>query len=303
MSGRRLMLRVTTRCNSGCAHCTIADIAHHPDKTLEEATQELVRAQETGCDELVIMRGEATLQPKILLKLVRRARQLGYRHVQLQTNARMLSYGELVDRLMGAGLNFFEVSIFGHNAALHDAVDGTEGAFEQAMAGLGNLIARDADLMVTVPVVKRNVLRLPEIAEALAALGVRRVQYNFSRPVKVGPAWQTQVLVRLDEASPFIREALRRARALGMIAETEAVPLCHLDSTDIGGADVHEDFARHAVSDVHRREDDLTDHRQHQRPVAEPCEACVAKERCPRTWAAYQMLFGTWELRPLQSQS
>ena len=130
-------------------------------------------------------------------------------------------------------------------------------------------------------------------------MGVPRVQFNFSRPVKVGPAWQTGVLVRLDEASPFIRDALRRARSLGMVAETEAVPLCHLDPTDVGGADVHEDFGRHAVADVHRSEDDLTDHRQSQRPVAEPCARCHASDHCPRTWAAYQMLYGTWELRPL----
>ena len=303
MSGRRLMLRLTTRCNSGCAHCTIADIAHHPDKTLQDATDELIRGREGGCTELVIMRGEATLQTKVLLQLTRRARKLGYVHVQLQTNARMLSYGELVDRLIHAGMSFFEVSIFGHDRDLHDAVDGTEGAFDQAIAGLKHLVERDAPLMVTVPVVKRNVLRLPEIAEMLAGLGVRRIQYNFSRPVKVGPEWQTKVLVRLDEASPMIREGMRRARALGMIAETEAVPLCHLDPDDAGGADVHEDFSRHAVSDVHRRADSLKDHRQSQRPVAEPCEACNAKEHCPRTWAAYQMLFGTWELRPLRRRA
>lgn len=301
MSGRRLMLRLTTRCNSGCAHCTIADIAHHPDKTLEEASAELVRARQEGCTELVIMRGEATLQPKVLLKLTRRASKLGYTHIQLQTNARMLSYGELVDRLVDAGMSFFEVSIFGHDRALHDAVDGTEGAFDQAIAGLTNLVDRGLPLMVTVPVVKRNVMRLPEIAEMLAELGVGRVQYNFSRPVKVGPEWQTKVLVRLDEASPMIREGLRRARALGMVAETEAVPLCHLDPDDQGGADVHEDFGRHAVSDVHRQASDLSDHRQTQRPVAKPCEGCAAKARCPRTWAAYQMLYGTWELRPIRA--
>ncbi|MDP6943237.1 MAG: radical SAM protein, partial [Myxococcota bacterium] len=152
MTGRRLMLRLTTRCNSGCDHCTIADIAHHPDKTLEEASAELVQGRQTGCTELVVMRGEATLQPKVLLKLTRRARSLGYTHVQLQTNARMLSYGELVDRLMDAGMTFFEVSIFGHDTALHDAVDGTEGAFDQAIAGLRNLVDRGAALMVTVPV-------------------------------------------------------------------------------------------------------------------------------------------------------
>ena len=145
------MLRVTTECNSGCGHCTIADIAHHPDKTRDEVMAEMMRGRQTGCDELVFMRGEATLDAKGLIRLTRAARKMGYRHIQLQTNARMLSYAVLVERLIEAGMTFFEVSFFGHDARLHDAVDGTEGAFKQASAGLRNLTAAGAPLMVTVP--------------------------------------------------------------------------------------------------------------------------------------------------------
>ncbi|MEC9071876.1 MAG: radical SAM protein, partial [Myxococcota bacterium] len=299
MAGR-LMVRLTTQCNSGCAHCTIADIAHLPERSAEEVWAEIQAGRQRGCDELVFMRGEATLRRE-LLKLVRRSRDIGYGHIQIQTNARMLAYPEYVDKLTGAGVTFWEVSFFGHNAGLHDLIDDTEGAFDQALAGLQNLVAAGCPLMVTVPVIRRNHTALPDIVRFLHGQGVSRVQLNFSRPVKVGPQWQTEVLVSLDECSGFIREALREARALGITGETEAVPLCHLDPEDAFGADMVEDFSRHQVVDVHRVESDLTDHRETMRPRAEPCTTCSVADRCPRTWSAYQELYGTWELRPLSA--
>jgi molybdenum cofactor biosynthesis enzyme MoaA len=300
VTGRRLMVRLTTKCNSRCAHCTIADIAHHPEPTVERVWEDIVQGRRDGCTELVFMRGEATLK-KELLSLTRQARRIGYEHVQLQTNARMLAYPEYVDRLLSAGVSFFEVSFFGDTAALHDRIDGCAGAFAQASAGLRHLAQRAAPTMVTVPVVARNYTRLAAIVETLHALGVQRVQLNWTRPVKVGPSWVSGPLVRLSAATPFVRAALQRARELGMAGETEAVPLCHLDPADRGGADVFEDFSRHQVADVHRSERSRGDYRRVARPLAAACASCGVREICPTTWAAYQQIFGTWELHPLAS--
>ena len=293
----RLLLRLSTRCNSGCAHCTIADIAHHGVRTFEDAWDEIARGRAAGCDELVFMRGEATLRARELLRLTRRSRGIGYEHIQLQTNARMLAYPELVDRLVAAGMSFFEVSWFGHTAELHDAIDGTAGAHVQARQGLQNLIAADVGLLVSVPVVKANYQALPDIVRDLAGLGVGRLQLNFSRPVVVDGVWQTEPLVRLGEASPHIRAALAVARELGVFGETEAVPLCHLDPADHRGGDIDTDFGAHSVSDVHRREEGLTEHRQKMRPFGPECATCTLRRRCPTTWSAYQELYGTAELR------
>jgi MoaA/NifB/PqqE/SkfB family radical SAM enzyme len=292
------MVRLTTQCNSGCAHCTIADIAHLPERPVESVWQEIQAGRARGCDELVFMRGEATLR-KELVKLVRGAARIGYGHIQLQTNGRMLAYAQYVDKLLAAGVTFFELSYFGHEAGLHDAVDGTVGAFEQALAGLRNLVSSGTGLLVTVPVVRRNVLSLSDIVRHLHEEGVHRVQLNFSRPVMIGKGWNTFPLVRLSEASPHIRAALREARTLGMVGGTEAVPFCHLDPEDRDGFDATEDFSRHQVVDVHRVESDLTDHREHMRPSAPSCEACSAKDTCPKTWADYQRIYGTWELSAL----
>ena len=297
-AGGRLLIRLTTECNSGCAHCTIADIAHHPDKATEDAWSEILQARQRGCTELVFMRGEPTLR-KDLITLTRRARRAGYQHVQVQTNGRMLSYPRYAKKLVAAGVNFFEVSFFGPNAALHDLIDGNPGSFDQASEGLRNMLATGAGVLVTIPIVRRNVWSLNEIVRTLHALGVRRVQFNFSRPVQIENAWNTTPLVRLSEASPSIRAAMRLADSLGMATDTEAIPLCHLDPAFRGGAEVHEDFGRHQVEDVHRSESSRSAYRAVCRPRAAACEGCALVARCPTTWAAYQALYGTWEFRPV----
>jgi len=292
------MLRLTTQCNSGCAHCTIADIAHHPDRSAKDAVEEMARARGEGCDELVFMRGEVTIR-KDLLPLVRKARQLGYQHVQLQTNARMLVYREYVQKLMRAGVNFFEVSFFGDNAELHDRVDGTDGSFKQVCAALTHMRDLGCDRMVTVPVIKQNYLRLNEIVDQLRSLGVPRIQFNFSRPVKVGPKWNTDPLVRLSTASPWIRRAMRHCADRKILCETEGVPLCHLDEEHRHIPDSTTDFSAQQVSDVHRKEGSVANARVNARPMPEHCTTCSVKQHCPTTWAAYQDLYGTWEFTPI----
>lgn len=297
--GARLLLRLTAHCNSGCAHCTVADLAHLPDRNTDKAWAEIMAGRKRGCDELVFMRGEVTLR-KDLLKLIRAARGIGYRQVQLQTNGRMFAYEAYLPAALKAGLTHVEMAFFAHDAGLHDLIDGTEGAHAQAVAGLGHLVAARCPLLVTVPVLARNYLVLPEIMRFLHAQGVQRVQLGFPRPVRLGSRWNTEPLVRLSEASPFIRAGLAQARALGMQAETEAVPLCHLDPADrpAHGGELVEDFQRHQVSDLHRFEADGARQRQQARPKPAPCQACPLLRRCPGTWAAYQSLYGTWELSP-----
>src|SRR5690606_41212601 len=107
----RLMLRLDTRCNSGCAHCTVADVPASEARSPESALAELVAARKRGCDELVIMRGEPTLRPD-LPALARAARRLGYRLVQTQTYGRTICYEPYLEPLVAAGLQFFAVSPF-----------------------------------------------------------------------------------------------------------------------------------------------------------------------------------------------
>ncbi|KIG15490.1 Radical SAM domain heme biosynthesis protein [Enhygromyxa salina] len=296
----RLMLRLTTRCNSACAHCTVADVPAGEVRTAQQALAEIVEARRRGCDELVIMRGEPTLRPE-LAKLASAARRIGYRLVQIQTNGRLLCYPDYLERLVRAGVDFYEVSLFGATAATHDAISADEGAFEQTLAGLRLLAARpQLGHLVTVAVLAANLHELTAMVELVAALGLARVQLNFTRPVRVDGEWRTDLLAKLDDAGPAIRAALRRARALGLASSTEAVPLCQLDPEDRPAAETARDFVDVRVVDLHRRHASFATHHRQVRPHAPQCGDCRLAQLCPTTWAAYQELFGTSELRPVR---
>jgi len=293
------MLRLGTECNSGCAHCTVADVPRAQTRTAKQALAELVDGRRRGCDELVIMRGEPTLRPE-LAKLAEAARRLGYGLIQIQTNGRMLGYPPYLERLVDAGVNFYEVSLFGASAATHDEISADVGAFDQTLAGLRDLAARPAlGHLVTVAVLAANLDELVACAELVADIGLRRVQFNFTRPVRVDGRWRTEVLAGLDEAGLAIRSALARARALGLQASTEAMPLCQLDPDDRAAAETARDFVDVQVVDLHRRHASFASHHRQVRPHAPQCGRCAVAQVCPTTWAAYQELFGTSELRPL----
>ncbi len=274
--GKRCEVRLTSRCNSGCEHCTIAPLRGEADLSLDQAWGQIAVGHQAGCDELRFLKGEATLV-KPLVKLVRRARTVGYTRVTLETNARMLAYDTYVAKLLDAGVTDFAVAFFGPDAARHDLVDGTEGAYAQAAAGLANLVRAGADITAEVPIVRRTFAILPEIVTHLHALGVRKVRLELSRPVQVGPKWLYGHVVRLETAGLFIREALARAAGLGMQAATRAVPLCHLDPPTSEAPPGWEDISG---------------------PLAPGCTGCPLVAGCPRTWEVYQRLYGTWELKP-----
>ena len=293
------MLRLTTTCNSACDFCTLGDVPALPDRAPASAVQEMAAARENGCTEIVFMRGESTLLPD-LPRLAARARALGFQHIQIQTNGRMLGYDAYLGQLVRAGVNFFEVSLFGPDAELNDAITRAPGSFDQTTQGLRNIVARGLGLLVTIPVVRRNYTQLVEMARLLAGIGVPYVQYNTSRPVLLASGWNTEPLVTLEDAAPRIREALREARRLGIETSTEAVPLCLLDPEDRAGADVVTDFAAFQVADLHRRQDSMAAHRQQSRPKAPECEGCRLVAVCPTTWAAYQELYGTSAFRRIE---
>jgi MoaA/NifB/PqqE/SkfB family radical SAM enzyme len=299
----RLHLRLTTRCNSGCAHCTISDLAGFPEPSLDRALRDLERARrDHGATEVVLMRGEPTLV-RALPRVVRRARQLGYDHVQLQTNGRLLAYGRVLDQLLRAGVTFLEVSLFGPTPDVHDAVDGCPGAFLEATSGLRNALAREVPLLVTVPVVRENLAHLPETVRLAALLGVRRVQVNFPRPTsRPDGSTSLEALPELAEASAAARKSLALARSLGLDGSTEGFPLCALDPADRDAASRAADVRSHLVSDVHHeRLVPLPDLRRGLLVKPPSCAPCRLLDACPGVWRAWLDARGPSELRPVQT--
>ncbi len=297
-AARRLHLRLGTSCDNACAHCTVLDVREWPERTTVAAVFEMAAGRKAGCSELVFMRGEPTLR-KDLPRLTEAARHMGFTHIQIQTNGRRLSDSRLVAALLRAGVSFFEVSLYADIGEIHDDIAGAPGAFDETTRGIANAAASAAGLVVTVPVVRKNFLRLSRTVALLESLGARAVQFNFPRPVMSRGKWRTGTIARLSECAQHIRRAVREAVALGMSASTEGVPMCHLRGVESGAALEKEAWKRHRVADLNFVHDDFAVHREETRALPSLCADCAHAELCPSTWKAYIDIFGDYELKPV----
>lgn len=296
--GRRLLLRLTVRADTREAFNTLRDMEGHPDRSFDDAIRSLAEGREAGCNELVILRGEAALRTD-LPTIIERARRMGYRFVQLQTSGRPLAHPGRRQALLAAGIDAFEVTLLASDEATHDALAGEKGAFRETATAIQALAREGRDVLVLVPVVRANALQLGRVAAVVHRLGAKRMQFNFPRPVELETGVPTHPLLRLAAAGSYLRRAAQTARELGLEVTTEGFPFCHLEPDLRESPDAKEDFARHRVDDLHLVHETLTQVRREARPEPPPCRSCRARENCPKTWALYQELFGTEELKPL----
>ncbi|RJO66104.1 MAG: radical SAM protein [Myxococcales bacterium] len=295
--GRRLMLRLTARCDCRCAHCTVQDLSDREDRSFTEAVAALAEGRRAHCDELVVMRGEAARRDDFP-ELIRLARRMGYRYVQVQTSGRPFADRLRREALLAAGIDCAEVTILAPAEGEHDALAGVEGAFRETLIGLRALVKAGVDVMANVPILRRNVKDLEKLPLLVQKMDARRLQFSFPRPVELRDRVVVEPLIRLADASETLRAAMRIARSLGLDVTTEGVPLCHLASEFHGAPDAAEDWRRFRVDDLHLTHESLHEERQRARPLPPVCRRCRLADRCPRTWALYMEMFGTGEFIP-----
>lgn len=124
-----LSLDITPRCNLECVHC-YAD--SHPRRALTELLQPadwlnmLREARTLGCRAVQFAGGEPTIHPAFM-SLVREAYRLQFDVIEVYTNGTLLNAGALKELSeMGVSL---AVSLYGPDAATHDAVTLRRGSF------------------------------------------------------------------------------------------------------------------------------------------------------------------------------
>lgn len=135
-----LQLTVGSECNNFCLFCMETDRAgrrREVKKFLKDRIYQVLE-NNTHIDKVVFTSGEPTLNPR-LFDYAKRAKELGYKRIEIISNGRMFSHKDYCAKLMDAGVGEFIVSIHGHDKATHEAMTRTPGSFEQTARGLANL--------------------------------------------------------------------------------------------------------------------------------------------------------------------
>lgn len=299
---RHVDIKLHYACNNRCIHCVIADQRDaamarrgRDFRTTAEVVAELVDAARRGFEVVTFTGGEPTLR-RDLPDLVRAARELGLA-VGLQTNGRMLAYPEARDRLCGLGVRFV-VALHGPDAAVHDAVTASPGAFDQTLAAIRGLVAAGEKVTAKVVMSKANVPHLPALAALLADAGVRRMNLTFPHALGLARRGFDAVVPRYRDAMPFVRAALDAFEAAGGRAVTEAIPLCLLgDRPDRASELLYRASVRSEVRQLDQDPRDWSADRAGEGKAKAPaCAGCILDDRCEGVWREYLEAFGGDEL-------
>jgi MoaA/NifB/PqqE/SkfB family radical SAM enzyme len=295
----RADLKVGFACNNRCVFCAQGDKRERCGALPLPSLFERLEAARAVSDSLVLTGGEPTVHRHIV-RLVRAARARGFRHVQLQTNGRMLAYPHVLAALLQAGVTEISPSLHGSSAVTHDALTCAPGSFEETVAGIRNAVAAGVLVVSNSVVTRRNLAELDAIVTLLGELGVRHVQLAFVHPV--GAA-----LERFDEVVPWLSElheplaaALAAARAFGVRLVTEAVPLCCL--TGMRELAVEAAIPPTVVLDLDQQVDYARWRRELGKAHGPPCERCALRLECEGPWREYPEHRGWAELRPIEDR-
>lgn len=294
----RIDLKVGFRCNNYCKFCVQGDKRQSlPSKPEGELYRSLEEGRREGADGVVITGGEPTLHARIVA-IAARAKNLGYRTIQVQTNGRSFCYGSLVRRLADAGVNEFGPSLHGSTAKIHDWLTGSPGAFLQTVSGIRNIKKLGLRVITNSVITKANYRDLPALARLFVSLGVEQFQFAFMHMAGRAGENRQWLTARMSVAEPWVKKALDVGIAAGRAVMTEAIPYCRMSG--------YEDYIAERVIPRTRIYDadcviaDYTKARLDEGKSRGPrCLECAWHECCEGPWREYPEVFGWDEFVPV----
>ncbi|MDE2290662.1 MAG: radical SAM protein, partial [Elusimicrobia bacterium] len=256
----------------------------------------LAEGRARGADAVVLTGGEPTLH-RALLATARKARALGYRTVQLQTNGRALCYERGCRELADAGVTEFSPALHGSRPEVHDFLVRAPGAWLQTVTGLRNLRRLGLPALANSVVTKSNYRDLPDLARLLVSLGVRQYQFAFVHLAGTAAANASWLVPRKALAAPYVQEGLAVGEAAGVPCFVEAFPPCLLGRHARRASEPS--IPRTRVIDAERVTEDYTAYRRERGKAKGPaCTPCLHAGSCEGPWREYPELFGWEEFRP-----
>ncbi|PRP97514.1 Cyclic pyranopterin monophosphate synthase [Enhygromyxa salina] len=224
-----LTVTVDFHCHSACRFCIVQEGMNYFKGVPWElytaavddnrASQRYRRVTFTG--------GEVTLESR-LFDYVNYARESGsFEHIRLQTNGRLLANMEFAKKLVDSGIDEYFVSLHGHDAKTQDYISQREGSFDEAIAGLENLVSLGVCVMTNTVLTTLNQPHLADIVETVRRFAPTRMEWWNYLPME-DYTDERELLSPMDKLAPSLREALARARGYGIETAVKYVPRCLL---------------------------------------------------------------------------
>lgn len=296
-------------CNNNCIHCVVADNrdlcyarGRSEDLSTEEFRRELLDSRSRGYDVVVLTGGEPTIRND-LAHLMRYAHSLGYT-VDMQTNGRRFCSIEFARTISSISKSSFCIALHGFNEAIHDTITVARGSFHETVAGIKNLVNLDQEVVAKLVLSKVNYPHILQTCKLCHDLGMRDITITFPHALGNARRYFNDVVPRYIDTVPHLWRALDYCRENGIIARTEAYPLCLM-----GG------YENHIIELVFFDETSELKQLGHEEYVLDwakkrlenkmkfsQCALCCFNLVCEGPWCEYPEQFGADEFRPVQGE-
>ena len=297
MGDKRVDIKTGFICNNNCRFCVQADNKYRGNRSFEEIKKDLIDSRKR-CDGVVFTGGEVTIR-KDFFDLVKLAKKLGYKIIQIQTNGRMFSSLDFCKKTIKSGATEFSPAIHGYCKEQHDYLTRAPGSFDQTVKGIKNLKSLGEDVLTNTVVVKPNYRDLPKIAKFLVEVDVDQFQFAFVHPM--GNAWKNfdSMIPSISLAAPYIHKGLQIGIDAGKKVMAEAMPYCLMQG--------YEDYVAEKIipeTEVRGKQsqntNSFTEQRQEEgKKKFSQCMECRYNLICEGPWKEYPEKKGDKEFKSL----
>jgi len=162
-----VQLDLTYRCNERCVHCYL-DHDDHGEMTTEEVRALLDQLAGAGVFFLILSGGEIFLR-KDVFDIIEYARALTF-SVKLKTNAVMIDRSR-AERIAALDVESVQISVYSHEAEVHDAITRLPGSFGRTIEGARGLKASGVRVSFANVLMRPNAADYPGVRALAASLG------------------------------------------------------------------------------------------------------------------------------------
>jgi radical SAM additional 4Fe4S-binding domain len=181
---RLVWLEITQACNMRCIHCYEGDrhIASSKQLTLDKWKDIISQLSNIGVQRVVVIGGEPCTHKNINDILM----FLADNNISttLFTNGNLLS-DELLETIISNSIEV-KVSLYGHNAEVHDQITKKNGSFEILFNNIQYLLSKNIKVSIAIVLMKENEKYFSEIKEFAQSLNVSNIKFDVIREVFSG---------------------------------------------------------------------------------------------------------------------
>ena len=294
----RIDIKITFRCNNKCDFCAQGHKRDmYADRAKARVYKDLASAYKKGVRGVVFTGGEPTLHSHII-DFVARAKKLGYKNIQLQTNGRVFAYKSVLEKLKNSGANEMGLSLHGASPETHDTLTHAPGSFLQTISGIKNAAQTGFNVITNSVITSLNYRELPELASILVKLGASQYQFAFIHIVGTALENKKWIVPKKTDIMRWVKKGLDIGIKTGVPCFTEAIPFCLMKGYENCVAE--RIIPEGPVADADKFIENYGDYRRTEGKTKGPrCPGCKYFEICEGPWREYPEIYGWKEFRPV----